>query len=76
MLKIIRVNDDTFMLDGAKQIHGDVNAMIIAMSVLGVSWNEIERGMISLVSNSHHIAEYGINKSFLFSRRVADITNP
>ncbi len=76
MLKIIRVDDDTFMLDGTKRIYGDTNAMIIAMSVLGVSWDEIERGLISLVRNSHHIAEYGINKSFLFSRRVVDIINP
>ena len=73
-MKIIRVNQDTYMLDTESGlIHSDALGMVDAMIRFGVDPIEIETGLVSLVRNGHHIAEYGVNKSFLFSRAISDV---
>lgn len=45
--------------------------LIQVLKGIGVDDDEIEYGLVELEINSHNIAEYGINKRFLFSKKVA-----
>lgn len=49
----------------------DLTKLIKVLKGIGVDADEIEYGLVELEINSHNIAEYGINKRFLFSKRVA-----
>jgi hypothetical protein len=72
MLKLIRLNDDAFILrTSTNAISGDRQRVIRAMLMLDVEPNEIEAGLSDLMTNGTHLAEYGVNLTFLFSKNLA-----
>lgn len=50
---------------------GNVKEIIARMEFIGVEWNEIEEGFVHLILNQHTVAEYGINKTFMYTAKEA-----
>ena len=74
MLKIYRVDTDNYMVaTPTLSIHGNAMRTAIVMNRVGIDWDEIEAGLVSLETNNHHVAEYGINGTFLFSKSIYDV---
>jgi hypothetical protein len=71
MFKVLRLKDDSFVLMAGKQaVYGDIWRMVKVMTALGVDYMEIEDGLTSLRLNDHDLAEYGLNKTFMYSKRL------
>jgi hypothetical protein len=72
MFKLYRVNDNAFILvKNGFQYEGDLKFVTRLMLSLGVSPEEVAYGLHSLVVEDNHEADYGINKTFIFGRKIA-----
>ncbi len=71
MLRVYRVNNEEYIVVTPSNTQtGGLAKTVDNMSRLGVTDEEIETGLVSLQLNDHHIAEYGVYKSFMFSRKI------
>lgn len=69
MLKLFRVNEEVYViLHNNKQIEGNIQFVFIKMIEIGVSSWEIMNGFDALEKDD--VAEYGINKTFIFSQKL------
>jgi hypothetical protein len=71
MLKVFRVNDDEYICvskDGAH--YGGLIKTVDHMARIGIDDASIEDGLVSLQLNDHHVAEYGLFRTFMFSKRI------
>lgn len=71
MLKVFRITDDEYIVASGKASHyGSLVKTVGTLANLGVADQDIEAGLVSLQLNDHHVAEYGIYKSFIFSVKL------
>lgn len=73
MFKVFRIKDGGYILqtDNHSVYVGSLTKLIVIMSDIGVDFDEIEYGLSELEVNQDDVAHYGINKQFIFSRKVA-----
>jgi hypothetical protein len=73
MFKLLRINDDEFIIvtHGGKAVYGNRLRIVLALESIGVDFKEIENGIVSLCLNEHHVADYGVNKMFIYSQKLA-----
>jgi vacuolar-type H+-ATPase subunit F/Vma7 len=72
-MKLFRVKDDEYIcVVESKSITGDRDTVAKGMMMLGVDRTEVEEAMVQLETNEHHVAEFGINLMFLYSKRIEE----
>lgn len=74
MLKLFRLNSNEYIVtrNNNKALYGDKIRAALALEHMGVDWNEIEEAFVSLQMNRHHVAEFGVNKTFIFSKALVE----
>lgn len=73
MFQVLRTHDKEYIvIENKKKAFycSTVDSLIRTLRVLEVSFSEIEIGLSELVFNDHNVADYGVNKTFIFSKRV------
>ena len=70
MFKVLRTNDGMFQVKTKEYITTtmSIHQLMRALRDLAVSWDEIEYAITELVNNDHHEADFGINRTFIFSK--------
>lgn len=72
MLKLIRLNDDAFITRTENRaIHGNRARTIAVLLMLNIDDAEIEAGLSQLINRGDHMAEYGVNGTFIYSKKLA-----
>lgn len=72
MFKLIRVDNESFILvAGKRAIHSNRAGIIRVLLEIDVDVDEIEAGLSHLINRGDHVAEYGVNKTFMYSTRLA-----
>jgi hypothetical protein len=74
MIKVFKLRDsEGYVLQTKTQsiFSGTLQKLIGIMREIGINDEEIEYGLVELHANEHDIAEYGINKLFIYSKKVA-----
>jgi hypothetical protein len=68
MFKLFRIHDDEYIIvRGRTSQVGSLIKTIQAMSQMGVDDHNIEAGLVSLQMNDHHVADYGVYLTFIYS---------
>jgi len=68
MFKVIKLKEDSYQIKTpTKTYEGNTRHTVLTMHDMGVDWDDIEFGLTSMLNNNHSVAEYGINKTFIFS---------
>jgi hypothetical protein len=71
MLKILRLSDDEYIVKvNNRAIYGNKIRTCVVLQELGINWDEIERGLVSLQLHNHQIADYGVKGTFIYSARL------
>jgi hypothetical protein len=73
MFKLLRVNDDWFVIikDNKNAFSGNLLKTVGAMVELGVELDEVQYSLTTLIDNKHDVADFGINKTMNYSERLA-----
>lgn len=72
MFKIFMVNDNEFIVTGLEMPFTGTRIKTVAFLLQShVSEDEIHCGLSELILHGHHVADYGVNKSFIYTSRVA-----
>lgn len=70
MLQIIRKSNDKFLVNAndvsTKPL--SMEELFKVMTALEVEFDEIEMAITELIHNDHKVAEFGINRMFIFSK--------
>ena len=72
MFKVLMLNEDEFVIvrDMTAQ-YGNADKTVRNLHKMGVDINEIEYGLMTMIHRGHNVAEYGVNKTFIFSKRIS-----
>jgi hypothetical protein len=72
MFNVLKTKDDEYILKTKQNavFCSTQGKLIKVMFELGVNSDEIEYGLSELIRNDHNVANYGINKTFIFSKNV------
>jgi hypothetical protein len=72
MFKVVKLADSQYVVSKFKQSKhfSKLKDLVSHMLGLGVSFEEIEEGLAALERNGHNVADYGVNKTFIFSKHT------
>lgn len=71
-MKLYRLDDNKFIVTHEdKSIEGDLTKAIASMIYFGVETSEIEIAITELQTKQDHIAEFGIHKRFIYTKKIA-----
>jgi len=73
MFDLLKLNTDEYIVIENKKLAffcSSVDNLIRTLRILDVSFEEIETGLTELSRNMHNVANYGVNKTFIFSKKV------
>lgn len=72
MLKVLKVNDSEFIVIRNGRAHyGDLQRTMLTLHLMGIELEEIQHGLKALYAHGDTVAEYGINGTFIFSKKTA-----
>jgi len=72
MFKLLKLKENSFAYVGDKEYYESTLKGIYAyMRNKGIDDDEIEMGIFSLELNNHDVADYGVHKKFIYSKKAA-----
>lgn len=73
MIKVLKTNNDEYIVESRNKVlySSTLKRLILILSSLDVSFEEIEGGLSELIINDHNHLEYGINRRWIFTKKVA-----
>lgn len=72
MIKLYKLSDENYLVkwkNKSKPIDSQTK-LILFLLILDIELDEIEEALCQLIKNDHNYAEFGIFKSFAFSKRI------
>ena len=72
MFKVIRIGPDEYILKTDRNaIQGERLRLMAVMYSLGVALYDIEACFMAFETTDHNLADFGINKTFMYSMRLS-----